>query len=84
MLGNTRTVLSIIRTALAMLAVGAGFLRFLEHTFFHILAHVLIASSVIVFILGLVNYYFYRRSIAKIMIRQIETSLMDSTDTQQQ
>lgn len=74
MLGNTRTVLAMIRTAIAMLAVGIGFLRFLEHPAIHITAHALIGGSFFVFAFGLFNFWYYRRSIKRIIQRKISKS----------
>ena len=66
-LGNTRTLLSTIRTALTLFAVGVGFLRFLAHTFLHILGHMLLISAFISLFFGVLNYLYFRSKIRHIM-----------------
>ncbi len=66
-LGNTRTFLAIIRTAMTLLAVGVGLLQLLTHAFFHFLAVALMGLSVVVFVFGIIDYVYFHRKIRTII-----------------
>jgi len=60
-LGNVRTFFSAIRTSIALLALGASFFKFFDHSFFHTIAVLAIICSVTVIFFGTAQYFAYQR-----------------------
>ena len=81
-LGNTRTFLAIIRTAIALLAVGAGLLKFLAPSALKYIGHIFIVASIVVFIIGLLDFIFYRRRIRDITARSIAAIELEQQSSQ--
>lgn len=68
-LGNKRTLFSSIRTSLGLFGVAAALLKLFQHDMLHLLGHIFIFISILIFIYGFFLYHHYNQYLNRISNR---------------